>query len=299
MSHFNVRGSIVAIVTPMREDDSVDNEALKKLLVWHLESQTQAIVAAGTTGESPTLSMKENQRLIADTVQWSSGRIPIIAGVGSNATAEAVLLTRRAAADGANAGLSVIPYYNNPTQEGLFRHFSTVANCSDMPIIIYDVPGRCVASINTDTLERLAQHPNIIGIKDATGNQSLAKERFLALPENFLFYSGNDSTACAYMLTGGHGVISVTANVAPLQMQQMSAAALAGDVHGANAKDAHLQPFHLAQGIESNPIPVKWVLADEGRIAPTIRLPLIPLAERYHETVRQAVIASRQTTLRS
>lgn len=297
MQKFNIKGSIVALVTPMQAGGEVDTSAFNALLDWHLTMQTQAVVVAGTTGESPTLTISENQQLIAQAVKWSNGRMPIIGGVGANSTAEAIALTRQAAADGADAGLSVIPYYNRPPQEGLFRHFSAIADAADIPIILYDVPKRCGVTFATDTLIRLAAHPRIVGIKDATGDLSHVTEYRRALPENFLLYSGNDDTAANYILAGGDGVISVTANIAPQQMQRMAMAAVAGDETTARRLDAPLQFFHAAQSAESSPIPVKWALADEGRINSAIRLPLTPLASQHHPTVRDAVARSKQESV--
>ena len=286
---FSAAGSVVAIVTPMRADGGVDDGAFVNLLDWHLRSGTKAVLVAGTTGESPALTLDENRRLIADAAKWSGGRMPIVGGVGANATAEAVALARHAAEDGADAGLSVVPYYNKPTQEGLYRHFSAVADASDLPIILYDVPKRCVATFATDTLERLAAHPNIVGIKDATGDIARLAEHRQRLPEDFLFYSGDDGTAMDYILGGGGGVMSVTANIAPAAMQAAAEAAIAGDADSARRLDAPLRAFHEAQSAESNPIPVKWALAESGRIAPALRLPLTPLSSQYHQAVREAM----------
>ena len=294
MNFTDVKGSIVAVVTPMHEDGGLDGGAFRALLEWHIEMGTQAVVVAGTTGESPTLTLAENRKLIADAVQWSGGRIPIIGGVGANSTAEAVILTRQAAEDGAAAGLSVVPYYNRPEQEGMLRHFSAAADASDMPVILYDVPKRCGASLQNSTIARLAAHPNIIGIKDATGDLPRLREQQKTAPPDFLFYSGDDNTAADYMLSGGGGVISVTANIAPRQMQRMAAAAVAGDEDSARKLDAALRPFHTAQSAQSNPIPVKWALADDGRIGAALRLPLSPLAEEYHSAVRDAATHARE-----
>ncbi len=289
-----IQGSIVAAVTPMLKNGEIDEGAFSALLEWHAESGTAAILVAGTTGESPTLSMDENQRLIARAVKWSGGRTPIIGGVGSNSTSEAVSLTKQAAADGANIGLSVVPYYNKPSQEGLFRHFSAVADCSEMPILLYDVPKRCVVSLETDTVARLSEHPNIIGIKDAAGDIARFREQQKAAADGFLFYSGDDSTAAEYILAGGDGVISVTANIAPRPMAEMVAAALSGDAEETRRRDSILRPFHSAQAAESSPAPVKWALAEDGRIGPALRLPLTPLREEYHAVVRDAVHHTRK-----
>ena len=297
MNKLNIRGSIVALVTPMLKNGDIDEGAFKALLEWHMMMRTNAILIAGTTGESPTLTLDENCRLIAEAVKCSAGcsagRIPIIGGVGANSTAEAIILTQQAAADGADAGLSVIPYYNKPTQEGLFRHFSAIADSSEMPIILYDVPKRCITTFADETLQRLAAHPRIIGIKDASGDISRFRRLRDILPPDFMFYSGDDGSCTDYLLSGGHGVISVTANIAPQQMSDMAAAAMDGDEAQARQIDALLRPLHSAQSVESNPIPIKWALAEDGRISPSIRLPLTPLAGVYHDTVRSAVNHSR------
>ena len=289
MIRFNVRGSIVAVVTPMRENGDIDEGAFKDILEWHAENGTAAVVVGGTTGESPTLSIAENQRLIAAAVKQIGAKTPIIGGVGANSTAEAVALTKQAAADGAAAGLSVVPYYNRPPQEGLFAHFSAVADCCDLPILLYDVPKRCAAGLEIGTIARLSSHPNIVGIKDATGDIPRFAKMRAATKEPFLFYSGDDSTAADYVLAGGDGVISVTANIAPRRMTDMVGAALSGDEDAARRADEPLRAFHSAQSVESNPIPVKWALADAGKIPPGIRPPLIQLSEKYHDIVRDAV----------
>ena len=289
-----IRGSIVALVTPMLKNGEIDEGAFKALLDWHIAMGSAAAVIAGTTGESPTLTLEENRRLTADAVKCSNGRMPIIGGVGANATAEAVALTKQAAEDGADAGLSVIPYYNRPTQEGLFRHFSAVADASNLPIILYDVPKRCGTTFETATLVRLSEHQNIIGLKDATGDLRRLHEHRKKLPDNFLLYSGDDGTAADYISGGGNGVISVSANIAPKRMSDMCRAALDGDKEKARHLDSTLRAMHTAQGAESNPIPIKWALSEEGRIGPALRLPLTPLSERHHNTVRAAVNNSRQ-----
>ncbi|MGI9307001.1 MAG: 4-hydroxy-tetrahydrodipicolinate synthase [Gammaproteobacteria bacterium] len=293
MKQFNAKGSIVAVVTPMREDESIDGDAFRALLEWHIKAGTRGVLVAGTTGESPTLTIAENQQLIASAVEWSGGRIPILGGVGANSTAEAVAMTRQAAADGAAAGVSVVPYYNRPPQEGLFRHFSAVADCSDMPVILYDVPKRCGAALENDTVARLAQHPRIIGIKDATGDLSRLRAQQKLAPPDFLFYSGDDGSAADFMLAGGHGVMSVTANIAPRRMRDMAEAAMRGDADAARKLDAEMRPFHAAQGAESNPIPVKWALAEDGKIAPALRLPLAPLSSAHHAAVRAAAARAK------
>lgn len=286
-------GSMVAIVTPMHEDGAIDHDALAALVEWHIAEGSDGIVIAGTTGESPTLSMKEHQQLIAKTVAIAGGRIPVIAGVGANSTGEAVELTQQAHKDGADGGLSVVPYYNKPTQEGLYRHFSAIADSCDMPLILYDVPARVVTALEDDTVARLAQLPTIVGIKDAVGDVSRVARLAQAVAqkagrEDFTQLSGDDKTSCEYLLAGGDGVISVTANIAPKNMARMVAAARRGDADAAKSADAPMQPFHAAQGVESNPIPVKAALAMMGKSPHGIRLPLTPLSPQHHDAVRKA-----------
>lgn len=294
-------GSSVAVVTPMVAGGGVDAAAYRELLAWHIAEGTHSIVVAGTTGESPTLNIEEHHALIADTVAEVAGRVPVIAGVGANATAEAVSLTQRAQADGADAGLSVVPYYNKPTQEGLFQHFSTIAAATNMPIILYDVPGRCVVGLADSTVARLAAaHDNIIGIKDATGDVS----RVVRLREcltaagvgDFLQMSGDDKTTLDFVLAGGHGVISVTANIAPKAMREMVAAARKGDAATAKKIDDALTAFHSEQGIEANPIPVKAALAMMGKIQNHLRLPLVPLSPQHEPKVRAALESALAAT---
>ncbi len=282
-------GSIVALVTPMDSGGGIDGGALRALLQWHMEAQTEAVLVAGTTGESPTLTVAEHRQLIADAVRFAEGRIPIMAGVGANATAEAVAFAKWAREDGADCGLSVVPYYNKPEQEGMFRHFSAAADAVDLPVYLYDIPGRCVVGLWDETLSRLAMHENIVGVKDATGDLLAAKARMDLLPDDFIQLSGDDKSAREYILAGGDGVVSVTANVAPKMMRAMTAAAREGDSAAAEDVDAKLRGFHIAQGVESNPIPVKFALADAGRIPSGIRLPMTPLAEWNQAGVRDAM----------
>ena len=289
-----VRGSIVALVTPMLKNGDIDEGAFKALLEWHIEMGTSGVVIAGTTGESPTLTLEENMRLTAEAVKCSRGRIPIIGGVGANSTSEAIELTKRAHEDGADGGLSVIPYYNRPTQEGLYRHFTTIADSSELPIILYDVPKRCVTTFETGTLVKLSSHERIVGLKDATGDLRRLKEHREKLPSDFLLYSGDDGTSADYICGGGDGVISVTANIAPKRMSEMIKAALSGDTKRTRKLDSTLRGMHTAQGLESNPIPIKWALSEEGRIGPALRLPLTPLSERHYAALRGAVNNSRQ-----
>ncbi|MBK8739636.1 MAG: 4-hydroxy-tetrahydrodipicolinate synthase [Betaproteobacteria bacterium] len=284
-------GSLVAIVTPMHPDGSLDLPALHKLLDWHVESGTAGIVVVGTTGESPTVDVDEHCTLIKTTVDHIAGRVQVIAGTGANSTAEAIDLTRFAREVGANACLSVAPYYNKPTQEGLYRHFRAIAEAVELPLILYNVPGRTVSDIGADAVLRLAQVPGIIGLKDATSDLVRHVDMLRRLPAgtDFSFLSGNDDTALAYMLLGGHGVISVTANVAPGPMAKMCKAALAGDLAAARALNSQLMPLHTRLFVESNPIAVKWALLEMGRIQSGIRLPLTPLDAKFHETVRAAL----------
>jgi 4-hydroxy-tetrahydrodipicolinate synthase len=284
-----IQGSIVAIVTPMLEDGRLDLERFRALIDWHIGEGTDGIVVVGTSGESPTVSFAEHKELIRLAVGHAAGRIPIIAGTGANATVEAIELTASARSAGASACLSVVPYYNKPTQEGLYRHFRTIAEAVDIPNIIYNVPGRTVADISNDTVLRLAELPNVIGIKDATANIERGTELIKRAPRGFAVYSGDDATAVALTLLGGQGVISVTANVAPRLMHELFAAALAGDVVRARELNMCLLGLHQKLFVEANPIPVKWAVAQLGLIEPGIRLPLTPLSPHLHETVREAM----------
>jgi len=282
-------GSIVAIVTPMHDDGKLDIARFRSLMDWHIAEGTDGIVVVGTTGESPTVSFDEHKELIRVAVQHAAGRIPIVAGTGANSTAEAIELTESAKKAGASACLSVVPYYNKPTQEGLYRHFRTIAESVDIPQIVYNVPGRTVADIANDTVLRLAQVPNIVGIKDATANIERGSDLLRRAPKDFAVYSGDDATGVALILLGGHGIISVTANVAPRLMHQMCAAALACDVKKAREIDFKLLPLHQKLFVEANPIPVKWAVAQMGLIGSGIRLPLTPLSAQYHEMVAEAM----------
>jgi 4-hydroxy-tetrahydrodipicolinate synthase len=284
-----ITGSLVAIVTPMREDGAIDVARFRSLIDWHVAEGTDGIVVVGTTGESPTVNFDEHKELIRVAVAHSKGRIPIIAGTGGNSTAEAVELTASAKSAGATACLSVVPYYNKPTQEGLFQHFRKVAESVDLPMILYNVPGRTVADLQNDTVLRLAALPGIIGIKDATANIERGTDLVKRAPRNFAIYSGEDSTALALILLGGHGVISVTANVAPKLMHQLCAAALVGDVKTAREINLKLLPLHQRLFVEANPMPVKWALAQMGLIEGGIRLPMVPLSERFEQTLREAL----------
>ena len=287
----SLSGSIVAIVTPMQEGGGLDLPALRALLDWHIAEGTAAIVVVGTTGESPTVDVDEHCLLIKTTVDHVSRRVPVIAGTGANSTAEAIALTEYAKNAGADFCLSVVPYYNKPTQEGLYRHFRAVAERVDLPLILYNVPGRTVADLANETVLRLAQVPGIVGLKDATSDLVRHVDLVSRLPDGKAFglYSGNDDTALPYMLLGGHGVISVTANVAPRKMAEMCAAALKGDVAAARAANQRLMPLHTKLFIEPNPIAVKWGLAALGKIRNELRLPLVPLSPQHHDTIRGAL----------
>ena len=284
-----ITGSIVAIVTPMNADGSLDFERLKTLIDFHVAEGTDGIVIVGTTGESPTVDVGEHCELIRLTVEHAAGRVPVIAGTGANSTTEAIELTRFAAEAGADASLSVVPYYNKPTQEGLYRHFRAIAEAVDLPMYLYNVPGRTVADLANDTALRLAEIPNIVGIKDATGNLERACDLVARAPAGFGLYSGDDMTAMMFILLGGHGTISVTANVAPKAMHEMCVAARAGDAITARAINGRLLGLHRELFCEANPIPVKWAVARMGLIGDGIRLPLTELSAAMHPRVRAAM----------
>ena len=287
-----IQGSLVAIVTPMQADGKLDLVALKRLIDWHVESGTAAIVIVGTTGESPTVDVDEHAELIKTTVDHAARRIKVIAGTGANSTQEAINLSRYAMGVGADATLSVVPYYNKPTQEGLYQHFKAIAEAVDIPMILYNVPGRTVADMATDTTLRLAEIPGIVGIKDATGD--IARGSFLIrklrnVRPTFAVYSGNDDSALALMAMGSDGVISVSANVAPKAVADMCRLALAGDFVKARAINDQLLPLHFDLFVEANPIPVKWVLARMGRCGATTRLPMTPLSPKFEPVLLQAM----------
>ena len=282
-------GSLVAIVTPMHEDGSLDLERFRRLIDFHVREGTDGIVAVGTTGESPTVDWDEHRLLIKTAVEHAAGRVPIIAGTGANSTREAIELAAYAKQAGAEMSLSVVPYYNKPTQEGLYLHFKAIAEAVDLPHIVYNVPGRTVADLSNDTLLRLAQIPNIVGVKDATANLERGTDLVRRVPERFAVYSGDDGTALALMLVGGHGVISVTANVAPRMMHEMCKSAVSGEVRVARELNARLMPLHKALFVEANPIPVKWAAQQLGLIEGGIRLPMTPFSANYHELVRNAM----------
>ena len=284
-------GSLVAIVTPMKADGSLDLDAFRALIDWHVASGTHGIVAVGTTGESPTVDVDEHLKLIEVAVEQAAGRIPVIAGTGANATAEAIELTREAHRLGAQASLQVVPYYNKPTQEGLYQHFRAVAEAVPMPHILYNVPGRTVADLSHETTIRLAQIPNIVGIKDATGNLERGQWLIREAPAHFSVYSGDDPTAPLLMLMGGKGNISVTANVLPKEMATLCEAALAGDAKAVAQQNLALMPVHRAMFCEANPIPVKWALHRMGRMEAGVRLPLVAPSEGAQEIILSALRA--------
>lgn len=284
-----ITGSIVAIVTPMHEDGSLDLPRLRDLIDFHVREGTNAVVIVGTTGESPTVDVEEHRELIRVTVEHTAGRIPVIAGAGANSTLEAIEMTDYAKKIGADAVLSVVPYYNKPTQEGLYRHFKAIAGAVDIPQILYNVPGRTVADLSSETALRLAQIPNIVGIKDATGNMDRGAELINRAPPGFSIYSGDDGTACALMMLGGKGNISVVANVAPRLVSDMCAAALAGDFMKARELNFRMSGLSRQLFCEANPIPVKWACQQLGFIEGGIRLPLTPLSAEYYERVRAAM----------
>jgi 4-hydroxy-tetrahydrodipicolinate synthase len=282
-------GSIVALVTPMRRDGSVDNEALDRLIEFHIDNGTDGIVAVGTTGESATLDEAEHVAVIRRVVERVDGRIPVIAGTGANSTREAIDLTRAAMEAGADACLLVTPYYNKPTQEGLYQHFKAVAEAVPTPQLLYNVPGRTAVDMKNETVARLAAIPNIVGIKDATGDLARGRELIALVGDQLDVFSGDDATAMELILAGAKGDISVTANVAPKAMHEMCAAALRGDRASAAAINARVELLHQRLFLESNPIPVKWALAEMKLIDGGIRLPLTPLATACHAPLREAL----------
>ena len=284
-----IQGSLVALVTPMEPDGSLDREGLRRLIEFHIAEGTDGLVIVGTTGESATLDEREHTEVIRLAVDQAAGRLPVIAGTGANSTTEAISLTRAAKAVGAEACLLVTPYYNKPTQEGLFRHYQAIAEAVDIPQILYNVPGRTACDMLPETIARLAKVPRIIGVKEATGKLDRARDIIRLCGPDFLLYSGDDATAREFCLLGGHGVISVTANVAPRLMHELCAAARQGDTVAAAAIDARLAGLHRDLFIESNPIPVKWALAEMGLIKEGIRLPLTWLSANCHEAVRAAL----------
>ncbi|GAB3250707.1 4-hydroxy-tetrahydrodipicolinate synthase family protein [Chitinimonas naiadis] len=284
-----LNGSLVAIVTPMFEDGSLDFASLEKLVEFHIAAGTAGIVAVGTTGESATVDVEEHVAVIKATVAAARGRLKVIAGTGANSTREAIELSRQAKDAGADMTLSVVPYYNKPTQEGMYQHYKAIAEAVAIPMILYNVPGRTVADMSNDTILRLASIPNIVGVKEATGDIGRAADLALRAPKDFALYSGDDATALAFMLMGGHGVISVTANVAPKLMSEMCAAALRGDIAAARAANDKLQGLHKHLFVEANPIPAKWAVSKMGLMPNGIRLPLTPLSPASEAPVRAAM----------
>lgn len=289
------KGSMVALVTPMQPDGYIDKKSLPELIEWHIAEQTDGLVVVGTTGESATLSAAERAEIIALTVKQVAGRIPVIAGTGTNCTATTIKYSQDAAKAGADACLLVTPYYNRPTQKGLIEHYKAVAASTRLPLILYNVPGRTGCDILPETVAELATVNNIIGIKEATGNLERAAAIRKLCGKTFKLYSGDDATGADFILQGGDGVISVTANVAPRKMRAMCDAALAGDSKGAQSVNAQLMPLHQKLFLEANPIPTKWALNQMGLISTGIRLPLLPLDERYHQDLRAALQQSGTT----
>jgi len=282
------QGSLVAIVTPMFDDGRLDIPSLNALIDYHIDQGTDGIVIVGTTGESPTVDFDEHCLLIKTAVSQVNGRVPVIAGTGANSTKEAIELTQKAKELGVDACLLVAPYYNKPTQEGLYQHFMAIANAVDIPQILYNVPGRTGCDLTNDTTLRLAVHKNIIGIKDATGGIERGTDLILRAPKDFAVLSGDDATAVSLMLLGGKGVITVTGNVAPKLMHEMCVAAVAGDAIKAREINAKLFQLHQKLFVEANPMPVKWVLAQMGLIRMGIRLPMVHLSAQYHDVLRNA-----------
>lgn len=287
-----LKGSLVALVTPMLESGAIDFDRLQKLIDFHVEQGSHGLVIAGTTGESATLDFDEHCELLNRSREMIAGRIPMIAGTGANATSEAILLTRCALDAGADAALLVTPYYNKPTQEGLYLHHKAIAEAVAIDQILYNVPGRTACDMQADTVGRLAKIGNIIGIKEATGSMQRLRDIRALVDDEFILLSGDDATTREFILLGGHGSISVTANVAPAQMAAMCQAALDGDADKAAAIDARIAPLHKQLFVESNPIPVKWATTEMGLTGPTLRLPMTPLSASFHDQVRQAMQAA-------
>lgn len=288
-----ISGSIPALVTPMLEDGSVDYASLRKLIDWHIAEGTDCVGVVGTTGESPTVNVEEHREIIRVSVEQAKGRVPIMAGCGANSTAEAIELAQFAQSVGADCQLQVVPYYNKPTQEGIYQHFKAIAEAvPNLPIILYNVPGRTVADMQHETVLRLAKVPGIVGIKEATGNIERAQWLIRDLPKEFSVYSGDDPTAVALMLCGGKGNISVSANIAPRLMHELCMAAMSGNVHKAMEIQFQLMPIHKNLFVEANPIPVKWAMARMGLCGGTLRLPMTDLSKSQHQVVEAALLAS-------
>jgi 4-hydroxy-tetrahydrodipicolinate synthase len=284
-----ITGSIVALVTPMHDDGSIDFDALRRLIDWHVAEGTQCIGVVGTTGESPTVTVDEHCEIIRVAVEHARGRIPVMAGTGGNSTTEAIELSRYALKVGADCTLSVVPYYNKPSQEGIYRHFVAVAEAVDIPMVVYNVPSRTVADMQVETVLRLTQVPGIVGIKEATGDIARGSAILSRAPKGFAVYSGNDDSAAALMLLGGHGSVSVTANVAPRAVQTLCAAAIAGDARDAARQQLKLLALHQALFVEPSPGPTKWALAQLGRCGATVRLPITPLSAAGQPVVAAAM----------
>jgi 4-hydroxy-tetrahydrodipicolinate synthase len=285
-----ITGSIVALITPLQADGRVDYAALRKLIDWHIAEGTDCLGVVGTTGESPTVTTEEHCEIIRVSVEQAAGRVPIMAGCGSNSTAEAINLAKYAQKVGADCQLQVVPYYNKPTQEGQYQHFKAIAEATgDLPMVLYNVPGRTVADLQLETVLRLASLPGVIGIKDATGNIERAQWLIREVPKDFAVYSGDDPTAVALMLCGGQGNISVTANIAPRLMHELCVAAIAGDARRAMAIQLRLMPVHKNLFLEGNPIPVKWAMARMGLCGGTLRLPLTPMSSHLEPVLEAAL----------
>jgi len=284
-----IAGSIVALVTPMRDDGAVDYDALRRLIDWHVAEGTDCVGVVGTTGESPTVSVEEHCEIIRVSVEHAKGRVPIMAGTGANSTAEAIELSRFARKVGADCSLSVVPYYNKPSQEGIYQHFKAIAETVDIPMVLYNVPGRTVADMSAETTLRLAQVPGVIGIKEASGDIERACQLIKQAPKGFSIFSGDDGSAIALMLLGGHGNVSVTANVAPRAMHELCAAAMAGRAREAAAIQFRLLALHKNLFIEPSPAPTKWALQRLGRCGGALRLPITPLSAAGQASVEQAL----------
>jgi 4-hydroxy-tetrahydrodipicolinate synthase len=289
-------GSLVALVTPFDANDRVDYAAVERLVEFHIAEGSDGLVIAGTTGESATLDKDEHAELIGRAVEIVAGRLPVIAGTGSNSTRQTIELSLAVGKSKIDAYLMVTPYYNKPVQEGIYRHFSAVADAVDKPVMLYNVPGRTVADTLPDTVARLAKHPKIFGIKEATGDMQRLREIKERVPDSFMLYSGDDFTAREFIELGGHGVVTVTGNVVPRLMADMCRAQAGNETALARELDAKLQPLNTAMFLESNPIPVKWALAEMGLISTAIRLPLTPYAERFHKQMREAMTEAGITT---
>ena len=292
-----IKGSVVALITPMDERSQVDFEALRRLVEWHVNAGSHGLVAVGTTGESATLSVQEHVQVIAKSVEYANGRLPVIAGTGANATQEAIELTTQAGQLGVDACLSVVPYYNKPTQSGLIAHFTAIADASTVPIILYNVPGRTVADLSNDSVVALMRHPNIVGIKDATGDVARGADLIERTRGHLSVYSGDDATALELMKAGAQGDISVTANAAPKLMSELCRSALSGAIEKAQSINERLMPLHRALFLEANPIPIKYAVSKLGYTSNTLRLPLVPLSDEHRKTVDEALLSASMPSL--